>query len=585
MVMRKEQDADRETDMKFQEIRDILDEIEALGPWLKGTILEGKFNKYTKKDGSVSTYKTSSILQYSVGPGERKSLRVTPEREPAIIEMLKSGERYQKLKGRYEALSAELALSSKKKLIPALLPVRMDNLQGVIDDLAREVAGNGLAESISGVEDRIVEAVRSDMRRVMSDALGLVGRATPFGAPSQYREKTICTYFGYVSFDCAYYAPDPSRMCRQMRRRLDRERAKGMKRLDKDGDYPRKGGADCAYPALAALGERDGMTPSFADAMQRMGVVAGSFAEGSAMIKLMLGVDMPTSTFRRKMLLAGERAARDQEFPLFRILSPYFPAWLLASTTETTPTMYIMMDGTGVPCVEKDTKNSKGRGPDGRAGTREVKVGIVGTYRRLDKKGRPVRDPGCETHIVSAKTASEFGVLLRRHANSRGYGKAGLRVQIIGDGADWIIGIVRNAFPDSSVIFTNDFYHACEYLHSFISMVEQPERVEKAYHTAKSTLKRRGADKLLRHLRNKYSHIAPGSEAWSKIEYIEKRTEYMRYGEFIERGLFIGSGPVEAACRTDVVRRCKQAGMHWRLKNAAAMSALVARFRSHLPAA
>ena len=461
----------------------------------------------------------------------------------------------------------------------------MGNLQEVLDGLTRKVAENGLTESVSRMEDRIVEAARADMRRVMSEALGLIGRATPFGAPSQYREKTVCTRFGYVSFNCAYYAPDPSRMCRQMRRRLDRERAKGMKRLSKGGEYPRKGGADCAYPALAALGERDGMTPSFADAMQRMGVVAGSFAEGSAMIKLMLGVDMPTSTFRRKMLLAGERAIQKQEFPLLRILLPYFPAWLLARTIETTPTMYIMMDGTGVPCVEKDTKNSKGRGPDGRAGTRELKVGIVGTYRRLDKKGRPVRDPDCETHIVSAKTATEFGVLLRRHANSRGYGKAGLRVQIIGDGADWIIGVVRNAFPSSSVIFTNDFYHACEYLHGFISAAETSGDVTKAYNKAKSILRRYGAETLLRHLRKKYARIETEDEIWAKIEYIEKRAQYMRYGELIKQGLFIGSGPVEAACRTDVVKRCKQAGMHWRLKNAAAICALAARFRSHLPAA
>lgn len=67
--------------------------------------------------------------------------------------------------------------------------------------------------------------------------------------------------------------------------------------------------------------------------------------------------------------------------------------------------------------------------------------------------------------------------------------------------------------------------------------------------------------------------------------YIEKRQENMRYGEYRRQGLHIGSGLVEAACCTDVARRCKQSGMHWRLKNAAAMCALVARFRSNLPAA
>ena len=55
--------------------------------------------------------------------------------------------------------------------------------------------------------------------------------------------------------------------------------------------------------------------------------------------------------------------------------------------------------------------------------------------------------------------------------------------------------------------------------------------------------------------------------------------------EYRKLGLYIGSGLVEAACRTDVARRCKQSGMHWRFHNAAAMCALVARFRSNLAAA
>ena len=59
----------------------------------------------------------------------------------------------------------------------------------------------------------------------------------------------------------------------------------------------------------------------------------------------------------------------------------------------------------------------------------------------------------------------------------------------------------------------------------------------------------------------------------------------MRYHEYRQQGLYIGSGPVEAACRTDVASRCKQAGMHWRFHNAAAICALTARFRSRLPAA
>jgi hypothetical protein len=50
-------------------------------------------------------------------------------------------------------------------------------------------------------------------------------------------------------------------------------------------------------------------------------------------------------------------------------------------------------------------------------------------------------------------------------------------------------------------------------------------------------------------------------------------------------GLYLGSGIIEAACRTDVARRCQLAGMRWCLRHAEAIYALAARFRSHLPAA
>jgi hypothetical protein len=220
---------------------------------------------------------------------------------------------------------------------------------------------------------------------------------------------------------------------------------------------------------------------------------------------------------------------------------------------------------------------------DGKAKTREVKVGVVGTYRRLDKKGRPVRDPGCESHIVSPKTASEFGILLRRLALSRGLGSGRFRIQVVGDGAEWIANIVRDAFPGTDVVFTCDFYHACEHLRAFLALPKT--EMKKAFGTARSVLRRHGGSSLLKHLRKRNEALAPDHPAWEELDYFDARVKNMRYGEYREQGLFIGSGIVEAACRTDVARRCKQSGMHWHFLNAAALCALAARFRSRLPAA
>ena len=109
--------------------------------------------------------------------------------------------------------------------------------------------------------------------------------------------------------------------------------------------------------------------------------------------------------------------------------------------------------------------------------------------------------------------------------------------------------------------------------------------MRKAFGTARAVLRRHGGASLLKHLRKRHAALPTDHAAREELDYFEKRKDNMRYGQYREKGFFIGSGVVEAACRTDVARRCKQSGMHWRFLNAAALCALAARFRSRLPAA
>ena len=463
----------------------------------------------------------------------------------------------------------------------------MANVEDVLMGLASAAADCGPGAFPAGLgrlDERLAAAARKDLAAFLPLVLSALGRAATNGTPDGYRETGADTLFGHVRFTCAYYGPAPERMTRQARRARERAAAKG-RRLRKNGDFPRAGGAASAFPLKAALGLRDGTTPALADRLQRAAVTAGSFAEGAALLALLSGVRLSESTFRRRALDAGRRALEAQEIPAAWVPEPFLPVWLLAATTPAIPTLYVTLDGTGVPCVKKDVRGVKGKGQDGKAKTREVKVGVVGTYRRLDSKGRPVRDPGCESHIVSPKTAAGFGPLLRRLALSRGLGSGRFRIQVVGDGADWIANIVRDAFPGADVVFTCDFYHACEHLRAFLGLALPQKDVRKAFGTARAVLRRHGGASLLKHLRKRCEPLPPDHPAWDELGYFEKRKDNMRYGECRKQGLFIGSGVVEAACRTDVARRCKQSGMHWRFLNAAKLCALAARFRSHLPAA
>ena len=58
------------------------------------------------------------------------------------------------------------------------------------------------------------------------------------------------------------------------------------------------------------------------------------------------------------------------------------------------------------------------------------------------------------------------------------------------------------------------------------------------------------------------------------LGYFENNAPRMRYHWFRSRGLFVGSGVVEAGCKSVIGQRLKQAGMHWTVNGADAIIAL-----------
>jgi len=104
--------------MNIQDITDelarITAEAESIGPYLEGNLLKNKKTKYTCKDGTISEYPTSPVLQYKVSKGVRKSKRI-PKGKIAVVErMLKAGRRRRELMCRHRELSAMIALDFKK---------------------------------------------------------------------------------------------------------------------------------------------------------------------------------------------------------------------------------------------------------------------------------------------------------------------------------------------------------------------------------------------------------------------------------------------------------------------------------------
>ena len=60
----------------------------------------------------------------------------------------------------------------------------------------------------------------------------------------------------------------------------------------------------------------------------------------------------------------------------------------------------------------------------------------------------------------------------------------------------------------------------------------------------------------------------------TEADYFERNAERMRYPKFRRQHLFVGSGVIEAGCKTVIASRLKRSGMFWTVRGANAILAL-----------
>ena len=131
--------------------------------------------------------------------------------------------------------------------------------------------------------------------------------------------------------------------------------------------------------------------------------------------------------------------------------------------------LYAAIDGTGVPVTAKETAGRDGKGEDGRARTREVKLAVFFTQDKLDDDGYPVRDRDSSSYIATFEPASVFAGLVKAEGIRRGAGHV-RQLTILGDGAAWIWNIATAKFPEATQIV--DLFHAREHLHDLARLLE-----------------------------------------------------------------------------------------------------------------
>lgn len=303
----------------------------------------------------------------------------------------------------------------------------------------------------------------------------------------------------------------------------------------------------------------------------------GSFAEAASYAALAGGVAVSAGTARKICLAEAAKVERALDAgTAARAPQPRRP--LPKGARAVPPTVAVFADGTGAPCVRRDTRGVAGRN-GGEAGTRELKVLAAVRYDHVDARGRPLVRPGDAIYRATAAGAADSGPMLRKMADELAAGEV-VRTQFVSDGAAWAENMHGTEFCDAAR--TVDFYHACQYLHEVVSAIAPGGKARQMYGAYRARMERQGGaavcECLLRNHGDKVN--APDFPAAKAFRYLVDRRDAMDYGRLRNQGLYIASGIIESACKFIVGARCKQAGMHWRHQNAAAVANLRAALRS-----
>jgi hypothetical protein len=330
----------------------------------------------------------------------------------------------------------------------------------------------------------------------------------------------------------------------------------------------------CHEGQFPADQELDIAHSEFSPGVRRMQALVGqdgSFDHGREQMKLLAGLEVTTKSVERVAEAIGADVARREQQEIDRAVQLDLPIIV----GQPVPILYVQMDGTGVPVVKKETAGRKGKLDGLPAHTREAKLGCVFTQTKWDKEGFAIRDLDSTTYIGAIETAEQFGKRLYVEAWKRGWSCAEKKV-VIGDGAEWIWNLAQEHLPGALQIV--DLFHARQHLWDLARLLYPIDiRRRNAWigiHQKRWLDKGKIAKLVtsLRQIRTADADLA--KKIRNEADYFVTNAARMQYPKFRKQHLFVGSGVIEAGCKTVVAHRLKQSGMFWSVTGANSILAL-----------
>lgn len=182
----------------------------------------------------------------------------------------------------------------------------------------------------------------------------------------------------------------------------------------------------------------------------------------------------------------------------------------------------------------------------------------VGTVRATTADGREHK-----SSIARTCDLEGFGQDLWRKAHQMGCGQAAVTA-FIADGSHWLWALAQSRFNRAIQIL--DFWHLSEHVGAcakeFFGEGTDPSRqwALKVCGTLRAGL----ASAALQEVESLPARSqARRAAKHALVTYLTNNLSRMDYPRYEKLGLPIGSGEVEAQCKTLVQARCKQAGMRW----------------------
>jgi hypothetical protein len=330
----------------------------------------------------------------------------------------------------------------------------------------------------------------------------------------------------------------------------------------------------CHHGQFPADVELDIENTEFSPGVRRMHALVGqdaAFDRGREQMKVLAGLEVTAKSVERTAEAIGEDIAQREREQMQRAIQLDLPV----VAGKPIPVLYVEMDGTGVPVVKKETVGRQGKTDGQPAHTREAKLGCVFTQTTCDKQGFPIRDPDSTTYTGAIETAEQFGKRIYREAWQRGWERAAKKV-VLADGAEWIWNLADLHFPGAIQIV--DLYHARQHLWELARKLHPSDAIKQKAWMKKHQQRMLDEGKIEKLVIALRAIQSTNPEVIEKLRieaaYFERNAQRMRYPEFRRQHLFVGSGVIEAGCKTVIGSRLKQSGMFWTVRGANAIVAL-----------